>query len=151
MALFRFSPAAASLWLISLLLLGCKERAPENVSSQNSVARPEVNVPIEQRTAFPAAFEGRWGVNPGDCVPDAPDAKGLVVIAGNTLRFYESRGKADEFTLHAPSEISATFAFSGEGQTWTKPMMFVLRDSGRQLVRTETNPDLNMVYTKCGA
>src|SRR6188472_2988303 len=40
---------------------------------------------------IPAALQGRWGLTPADCTSALGDAKGLLVINANELRFYESR------------------------------------------------------------
>ena len=42
-------------------------------------------------SSIPAALQGRWGLTPADCMPGRSDAKGLLTITADGLRFYESR------------------------------------------------------------
>src|SRR5687768_11553061 len=41
--------------------------------------------------SIPAALHGRWGMSPADCTSTRGDAKGLLVVSADGLRFYESR------------------------------------------------------------
>lgn len=43
---------------------------------------------------IPSALQGRWGLTPGDCTSRLGDAKGLLIVGANVLRFYESRSRA---------------------------------------------------------
>ena len=98
-------------------------------------------------TAIPAALQGRWGLTPADCTSSLGDAKGLLVINGNELRFYESRAvPAADIDADADS-ISGTFAFTGEGQSWTR--FEALKVDKGVLTRTETKPTASFSYAKC--
>lgn len=99
--------------------------------------------------AFPAAFEGRWGLVANDCIEGASDAKGLMQVEGATLRFYESQGTAETLTVASPTKVSGEFAFTGEGQRWTKAVRLSLEDGGKVLVRSETEPPSDLRYKKC--
>jgi len=98
-------------------------------------------------TAIPAALQGRWGLTPADCTSSLGDAKGLLVINGNELRFYESRAVPIDGTAADDNSISGDFAFTGEGMSWTKFQS--LRLQGPELVRTENNPAASFTYAKC--
>jgi hypothetical protein len=99
-------------------------------------------------SAIPAAVQGRWGLTPADCMPGRSDAKGLLTIGPADLRFYESRAvPTGEISSDADS-ISGSFAFTGEGQSWTKYQVLKV-DKGR-LIRTETKPAASFSYAKCG-
>lgn len=113
---------------------------PDNATdARNSVAPAAASIP--------AAFHGRWGLSPGDCTSTRGDAKGLLVITGDQLRFYESRA-VPSGNLEADSDsISGDFAFTGEGQKWTKFEALQLR--GPELVRTENEPAASFTYAKC--
>ena len=39
---------------------------------------------------IPASLQGRWGLTPGDCTSTPGVAKGLLLVSGDMLRFYES-------------------------------------------------------------
>lgn len=75
------------------------------------------------------------------------DAKGLLVISDNELRFYESRAVPAANARGDSNSISGDFAFTGEGQTWTKFQSLQLQK--KELVRTESNPTASFTYAKC--
>lgn len=146
----------------ALLVAGCNGgNAPEaNVTNTSTEAvPPDETVPAEPlannssvtatSAAFPAAFEGRWGLVPNDCIEGVSDAKGLMQVEGATLRFYESQGTAEKLTVASASKLSGEFAFTGEGQRWTKMVTLALADGGKTLVRTETEPPSELRYKKC--
>lgn len=98
-------------------------------------------------SALPASLIGRWGLTPGDCTSTRGDAKGLLVIAADGLRFYESRAVPTGDVQTDANSASGTFNFTGEGQSWTKfQSMKVQRD---MLIRTESNPTASFTYAKC--
>ncbi len=97
--------------------------------------------------AIPAALHGRWGMSPADCTSTRGDAKGLLVISSGGLRFYESRATPVRNVESSKDSIRADFAFTGEGQTWTKFQTLVLEDD--RLVRTESSPMASFTYVRC--
>ena len=98
-------------------------------------------------TPIPASLQGRWGLTPGDCTSPLGDAKGLLVINSRELRFYESRAVPSPGAAVDSDSIAGNFAFTGEGQSWTKFETFELRNHA--LVRTESNPAASYTYAKC--
>ena len=67
---------------------------------------------------IPAALRGRWGLSPADCTTTRGDAKGLLDITADELRFYELRASARPPRCRpARIRISGDFAFTGEGRT----------------------------------
>ena len=98
-------------------------------------------------TPIPRALQGRWGLTPGDCTSALGDAKGLLVINGSELRFYESRAVPSPGVTADRDSITGNFAFTGEGQSWTKFETFELRNNS--LIRTESNPAASYSYAKC--
>jgi hypothetical protein len=99
--------------------------------------------------AIPAAFHGRWGMVPADCTSTRGDNKGLIAIDSNGIKFYEARATLAKVTMDAPENFTGDFAFSGEGQTWTKPENLKLTGSSNTLVRTESDPPVRLTYTRC--
>ncbi|MBY6216913.1 hypothetical protein [Qipengyuania aquimaris] len=103
---------------------------------------------------IPRGLHGRWGLVPADCTSTRGDAKGLIDIDAEGIKFYESRAVVDEVEAKEATMIKASFAFSGEGQEWTRDMEWRLSDDGMQLTRSETGdeaiPD-PLTYTKCEA
>jgi hypothetical protein len=97
--------------------------------------------------AIPAALQGRWAMAPDDCTSTRGDAKGLLVITPTDLHFYESRAVPGADVDASADSISGSFAFTGEGQTWSKFMALQLQKDG--LVRTESNPTASFTYAKC--
>ncbi|HEY4070103.1 MAG TPA: hypothetical protein VGM04_00930 [Sphingomicrobium sp.] len=103
--------------------------------------------PTTSATAIPAALQGRWGLAPADCTSTRGDAKGLLVIDGGELRFYESRAVPSPGVEVRSDSIRGNFNFTGEGQSWTK--FERLERNGAHLVRTESNPAASYTYGKC--
>jgi hypothetical protein len=96
---------------------------------------------------IPAALQGRWGLTPADCIPGRPDAKGLLEISADGLKFYESRAVPAAGVAGDADSISGDFAFMGEGQSWTK--YEALKLDKTVLTRTETKPSASFSYAKC--
>ena len=158
-------------WISSLLVLAfsaCGGNGPVDKKAANTAGLPDVNVvapsangephvqtaPAEAAPApatsitIPIALQGRWGLTPADCMAGRSDAKGLLVINAGELRFYESRAvPAADIDADADS-ISGTFAFTGEGQSWTR--FEALKVDKGVLTRTETKPTTSFSYAKCG-
>ena len=97
--------------------------------------------------AIPAALQGRWGLSPQDCTLPLANAKGLLVVNPNELRFYESRAVPSPGTQSEADSITGNFRFTGEGQSWTK--FETLERNKDRLVRTESNPAASYTYAKC--
>jgi hypothetical protein len=97
--------------------------------------------------AIPAALQGRWGMTPADCTSTRGDAKGLLVVSSDGLRFYESRAVPSRNVQKSDDSFSADFGFTGEGQTWTKFQTLTLDDD--KLVRTESSPMASFTYVRC--
>ena len=114
---------------------------PPPATAAPGSARPARSTPI------PAALQGRWGLTPGDCTSALGDAKGLLVINNRELRFYESRAVPSPGVAADDDSISGNFAYTGEGQSWTKFETFELRNNS--LIRTESNPAASYTYAKC--
>jgi len=148
-----------------LAVAACGSRDPVDDHARNTAGLPDVTragssasgephaatqpaMPLPQPTIhIPVALQGRWGLTPADCTTSLGDAKGLLVINGDELRFYESRAvPADGAHIDADS-ISGNFAFSGEGQSWTR--YEALKVDKQRLTRTETNPSASFTYAKC--
>lgn len=98
---------------------------------------------------LPTAFLGRWGMVENDCDLSRSDTKGLVTVSPESLKFYESLGTLKSMEAVAPTEVKATFAFSGEGQEWTKTMTLKLENGGTTLVRIEQDPAATFRHKKC--
>ena len=99
------------------------------------------------RTSIPAEFQGRWGLTPRDCTTALGDAKGLLVVNGRELRFYESRAVPTADAHLTGGVLTGDFRFTGEGQTWTK--FERLERQQNTLVRTESDPTASYTYVKC--
>lgn len=105
----------------------------------------------EQQGTIPAALQGRWGMVPQDCTSTRGDAKGLLTIGPDSLKFHESAGKLGEIADRADSRIRASFAFTGEGMNWQRDMELATHD-GKTLIRRELGDDASprpFTYTKC--
>ena len=120
--------------------------APSAAGEPHKDTVPAKSLPAAA-TAIPAALQGRWGLTPADCTSSLGDAKGLLVINANELRFYESRAVPIDGTAADADSISGDFAFTGEGQSWTR--YEALKVHGQRLTRTEVKPSASFTYAKC--
>jgi hypothetical protein len=148
-----------------LAVAACGSRDPVDDHARNTAGLPDVTragssasgephadtqpaKPLPQPTIhIPVALQGRWGLTPADCTTSLGDAKGLLVINGDELRFYESRAVPADGVHTDADSISGNFAFSGEGQSWTR--YEALKVDKQRLTRTETNPSASFTYAKC--
>ena len=96
---------------------------------------------------IPAALHGRWGMTPADCISTRGDAKGLLEIAPDSLKFYESRAVPGTSIETDDEGISGNWNFTGEGQEWSKYVSLKLQ--GKVLTRTERNPVASYNYARC--
>lgn len=120
--------------------------------SQNAAAAPAAPEVVE--TGIPSAMAGRWGLVPADCTSTRGDAKGLIVVSPEDIRFYESRATLAQTTARTPRSVAGTFSFSGEGTTWSREMKLELSDDGTALTRSEFGPDAAVAplrYASCDA
>ena len=160
----------APLFAVMLALAACQQNDPNNIAIDNgpdAVGATEVETlpPSDESGAaenmsgsneaapippvIPAAFRGRWGIVPADCTSTRGDAKGLIDIDGNSIKFYESRAMLTKVTMNAPENFTGTFAFSGEGQSWTKSQNLKLTGSSNTLIRGDTDPVASFTYKRC--
>lgn len=119
--------------------------ASGDVGSLGTVADDEMGLTI------PATFHGRWGLVPADCTTTRGDDKGLITVSAQDIRFYESVARLGSVKERSGSTIRATWAFTGEGMTWTRDMALSAQGSDR-LVRREYGADAMadaLTYTKC--
>ena len=128
-------------------LPSANEAAPSATGEPRGEATAPATALPPAAAKIPAALQGRWGLTPADCDPARDDAKGLLVISSEDLRFYESRAVPTADVDRETDSISGNFAFTGEGQSWSKYQSLQLQKQG--LVRTETNPTASFTYAKC--
>lgn len=134
------------------------EPAPTPAPAPAPTPAPAPEGPADEADApnalIPVALRGRWGLTPADCTSTRGDAKGLLRVTRDTLRFYESRATLGRITERDRSRIMAEFSFTGEGQTWTRRVLLDGQDRGRTLVRREYGADAMpgaLRYRKCDA
>ena len=147
-------------------LAACNRPDPVAENANNVEALPTVNEPTPNPTGappanaaeaegsvpapagrIPAAVQGRWGLTPGDCTSTRGDAKGLLVVSADRLQFYESRAVPSPGIQVDADSVSGNFAFTGEGQEWTKYQ--TLERQGDKLVRTQRDPVATFTYVRC--
>jgi hypothetical protein len=150
-----------------LAVFACSSRDPVDDKAKNTAGLPAIDdavpdasgappertqaviapAPVRPSTLIPAALQGRWGLAPNDCTSTKGDAKGLLIVGPDSLKFYESRAVPGGNGQTSHDSISGDFHFTGEGQTWTK--FEVLELQKQQLVRTESNPMASFTYARC--
>ena len=164
-------PAIAGLMILSIA--GCDNRDPVANGASNTAGLPSVDnvagamdgtssadgsaptnataataaAPLAPTAAIPASLHGRWGLTPADCTSTKGDTKGLLVISSDQLTFYESRALPARNIRTTSDSFGADFAFTGEGQSWTK--FETLRITNGKLVRTESSPMASFTYVRC--
>jgi hypothetical protein len=116
---------------------------------ENEVGNNNAEAQLPTTLLIPAAFHGRWGMAPADCTSTRGDAKGLITIDGDSIKFFESRGKLTKVTLNAPENFTGTFAFTGEGQSWANSQNLKLTNSSNTLIRSETDVAQSYSYKRC--
>ena len=94
-------------------------------------------------------FHGRWGLTPADCTSTRGDAKGLLIVGADKLHILRIAAPCRRaMSRHRHDSFSADFAFTGEGQSWTRYQSLELQKGGK-LVRTESGPMASYTYAKC--
>ncbi len=101
----------------------------------------------EATGTIPQALRGRWGMVPADCTTTRGDAKGLLIVSGDGLRFYESTARPAAEIEDSADSISGMFAFTGEGMHWTKFQSLEIQNG--KLIRSETDPAHSYTYVAC--
>lgn len=96
---------------------------------------------------IPASLHGRWGMTPADCSSTRGDAKGLLIVSADGLKFYESVAKPVGELKTSGTSASGDFAFTGEGMTWKR--YEALEIQSNKLVRTESSPMKSFAYVRC--
>lgn len=120
--------------------------APSAIGEPHKNTEPARPLP-PAAVKIPAALQGRWGLAPADCSGESSAAKGLLVVAPDQLRFYESKAVPSGDVAADGNSISGTFAFIGEGQSWTR--YEALKLNRNVLTRTEIKPTASFSYAKC--
>lgn len=158
----RFSILLAA--TTALALAGC-DSTPDEAPATADSATPAVPADADgtgapapapsataMPTAIPAAFQGRFGLVAKDCTSTMGDAKGLLEVSADKLKFYESVGTLKEITQATEGRIRGSFGFTGEGMEWQRDEVMDLRDGGKVLVRREfgegASPEA-FTYTRC--
>lgn len=120
--------------------------APDGSAPDNAIAAA-APLTTDGSIRIPAMFHGRWGITPADCISTRGDAKGLLIIDGTRMRFFESVAIPVSNTNSSEDSFSADYRFSGEGQTWQRFESLELQD--KRLVRTTSRPMASYTYAKC--
>jgi len=128
-------------------VLPADESAATPTEQLQNGAAEEQNTDAAAAGKIPASFHGRWGLSPEDCTSTRGDDKGLLVITGGELRFYESVATPAGSLEATANSVSGRFAFTGEGMSWTRHQVLQLND--RKLVRTESTPMASYTYARC--
>ncbi|MXO62569.1 hypothetical protein [Qipengyuania oceanensis] len=152
--------ALASIGILAsaALLAGCGQSTSPDPSETAIPVEPDGGIgdgagpPEGSADTIPMALYGRWGISPGDCTDANGDAKGSIEISADGLKFYESRAVVDTVATRSDDGIRATYAFTGEGQEWSRDIELELADGGTSLIRTEFGPEAipePLTYAKC--
>ena len=137
--------------LVVAAMAACEKRDPVADEANAIAPTPVANVsaaPVDTAPGpIPASIRGRWGLTPADCTSTRGDAKGLLEIGPDSLKFYESRALPGTSIETEENAISGNWNFTGEGQEWSKYVSLQLQ--GKVLNRTERNPVASYNYARC--
>lgn len=159
-----------AVFVASLALAACGQDSPVSNQPSNIVGEIEANREVEAMgpdgaltsaaptaadsdttattpRAIPVALHGRWGLSPADCTSSRGDAKGLLMVGADAIRFYESVARPTRDLETTADSASGLFAFTGEGQQWTRHQALQVR--GEKLTRTEQEPMRSYTYARC--
>ncbi|MBB4860440.1 hypothetical protein HNO88_003783 [Novosphingobium chloroacetimidivorans] len=131
------------------------EALPTSLGATEASAEPSPTPSASATTAvneIPRAIRGRWGLVPKDCTSKLGDAKGLLTVSANQLKFYEAVAKLGKVKDAQADSLRATYAFSGEGQAWTLDVALDVQNGGKTLIRRDTGKDAlpgPLKYTRC--
>ena len=115
---------------------------PANALSRQISSRSSGSVP-----EIPKKLQGRWGLNPEDCLPNRGDNLGVLEISASEVRFHESVARPKGNANASEDSYGADFTFTGEGQSWAR--FESMRLENGKLVRTESSPMASYTYAKC--
>ena len=121
------------------------ETLPPSETSLTENTAADSAAPTPAAATIPVQYRGRWGMVPADCTSQRGDAKGLITIADNSIRFYESTATLKEQRPAIATSFSGTYGFTGEGQTWEK--VVTLTRTGDTLRRADDEGTSS--YTRC--
>jgi hypothetical protein len=141
----------------AVLLVSCnqaEQRAPsddaptaEAPAGIDTIAAPVPTVSQEKAATdvpppalavgIPGLVQGRWGLVAADCEAGRSDAKGLLLIGPETLKFYEARGTLANVKERNESRIFATYRYSAEGTEFSRDETLDVQDGGKTLIRRE--------------
>ena len=137
--------------LVVAAMAACEQRDPVADEATGNSAAPVTNdsaSPADSEPGpIPASLRGRWGLTPADCISGRGDAKGLLEIGPDYLKFYESRAVPGTSIETEDDAISGNWNFTGEGQQWSKYVSLQLQ--GKVLNRTDRNPVASYDYARC--
>lgn len=110
------------------------------------------NVVDDDSSGIPKTLQGRWGLVAADCTSTRGDAKGLLEVSADQLKFYEAVAKMGTIKEAGGTRIRASFSYSGEGQSWTQDVVLATHDGGKTLTRRDYGPDAApgpLTYSRC--
>ena len=157
----------AAVALLALALTGCQQGPNDNIAidesnslnaeietlppdegNEETAAANAATMPVPPNPVtadIPVQYHGRWGMTAADCTSTRGDAKGLIDIGDQTIKFYEAMARFVERRPAIAASFSGLFAFTGEGQNWQKVM--TLTRAGDTLKRAEEAG--TFTYTRC--
>ena len=118
---------------------------PAEPVASNIVTNLAEPAPARADPSIPQPYQGRWGLVAADCTSTLGDAKGLLIINGNTMRFYEARATLAERLPAVATSFSGRFSVTGEGTTWER--VVTLTREGDTLTRADE--DGTFTYSRC--
>jgi len=151
----RAASSNVAVSVLAMLLAGCGSRSDRGPDANMQLGENGVPMTRARPTEKPqlarlylVAFEGRWGLTPGDCDLSQGARSGSLHILKNQLDFYESGGTIERVVAATPNNATIDVALKAGDRRWLDRMNLKLLAGGTRLLRTEPN-GTKFRYTRC--
>jgi hypothetical protein len=100
-----------------------------------------------EKALLPAAMQGLWAYEPGDC--GNPDSDGLMAVARRSVDFYASAYHLSRVARRADGSIRAFGLRSDQGEEGRTPDDLTLKLLAPDRLRVVTNSPDGHIYHRC--
>lgn len=119
-----------------------------------------IGVPVSSPTPsaagdrkLPVAFQGYWGVAPGDCDLRNADAAGRISVDADRLRLEDGKATVEKLVERSPSIVDTMLRIDAAAGAGNRPVRFMLEQGGTRLVMTRGavagTPAATIRYRRC--
>lgn len=134
------------------LPVSTQETAQEQATQDDSDAASQqsTDVPLEIAiNQFPGGYQGRWAATQAACADDPQNSPQVMSVQGRLVKFHESIGTMTAGKRMTSKTMEAEFEFVGEGEKWSKAIMFELSEDRKRITRTDKDDNTAYQYVQC--